>query len=167
MLKDQKIIQEVVISQRNLVTPRFAKLYRLFKSIRKQLMNQEESPAVERGFKAALDNQMKVIRDQTLEYFAVLAPVNFILIYKWISIKWKYFFNIIEAKWRFRPWKSDKAYSFMWPRPLNRRIGFSRPWSQHSIIFPLYFYIKRPLFVYDKNFIWFYRMDKTQTVKTS
>jgi len=64
------------------VTPRFAKLYRLFKSIRKQLMNQEESPAVERGFKAALDNQMKVIRDQTLEYFAVLAPVNFILIYK-------------------------------------------------------------------------------------
>ena len=78
MLKDQKIIQEVVISQRNLVTPRFAKLYRLFKSIRKQLMNQEENPAVERGFKAALDNQMKVIRDQILEYFAVLAPVIFL-----------------------------------------------------------------------------------------
>ena len=42
-------------------------------------MNQEENPAVERGFKAALDNQMKVIRDQILEYFAVLAPVIFFM----------------------------------------------------------------------------------------
>ena len=80
MLKDQKIIQEVVISQRNLVTPRFAKLYRLFKSIRKQLLNQEDNPSLERGFKAALDNQMKVIKDQIEEYFNVLSPVNFIFL---------------------------------------------------------------------------------------
>lgn len=76
MLKDQKIIHEVVISQRNLITPRFAKLYRLLKSIRKQLINQEESPAVERGFRSALDNQMKVISSQVEEYFNVLAPVT-------------------------------------------------------------------------------------------
>lgn len=79
MLKDQKIIQEVVISQRNLISPRFAKLYRLLKSIRKQLLSQEENPTLERGFQTALNNQMKVIGDQIEEYFEVLSKVYFYL----------------------------------------------------------------------------------------
>ena len=75
MLKDQKIIQEVVISQRNLISPRFAKLYRLLKSIRKQLISQEDKPALEREFQNKLNNQMKVIGDQIEEYFEVLSQV--------------------------------------------------------------------------------------------
>lgn len=76
MLKDQKIIQEVVMNYRNLVTPKFAKLYRLFKSIRKQFINQEENVELERGFNEVLENQMKVIKDQVNEYFNVLDKVK-------------------------------------------------------------------------------------------
>lgn len=77
MLKDQKIIQEVVISQRNLITPRFAKLYRLLKSIRKELIKMDENGNLDKAFQSALENQMNVIRDHIDEYFSVLPKVKF------------------------------------------------------------------------------------------
>lgn len=76
MLKDQKIIQEVVISQRNLITPRFAKLYRLLKSIRKELIKTDENGNLDKAYQSALENQMNVIRDHIDEYFSVLPTVK-------------------------------------------------------------------------------------------
>ncbi len=72
MLKDPKIIQEVVFSYRNIVTPKFCKLYRLFKSLRKQVLLQDSKSELEQGLQEVLANQMKTIKEQIDEYFQIL-----------------------------------------------------------------------------------------------
>ena len=67
MLKDPKIIQDVVFSYRNVVTPKFAKLYRLFKSLRKQILLQDSKAELEQGLQEVLVNQMKTIKEQIEE----------------------------------------------------------------------------------------------------